>query len=232
MQTPGIVLYNSLAPGLIEKTVTYAQLTEERGFRNVLVSEAGSDSLALAQHIASVTKRIQVGTCITNVYLRPPLLAALHAITIDRFAPERLLLGLGTSSEALNNAYGVAMQKPAATLREYIHTVAGVFRGEQEALARMQAMGMATPRAAHKIPLYVGTASALSLGVAGELADGCFTSQCAPHGLQEIIGHLTTGARRAGRSVADIAVAPLVHCCVSTDRDVALRAVRRTLAGY
>ncbi|MBI3757227.1 MAG: hypothetical protein HY267_04550 [Deltaproteobacteria bacterium] len=36
MQTPGIVLYNSLAPGLIEKTVTYAQLVEERGVRATL----------------------------------------------------------------------------------------------------------------------------------------------------------------------------------------------------
>ncbi len=232
MQTPGIVLYNSLAPSLIEKTVTYAQLAEERGFRNVLVSEAGSDSLALAQHIASVTKRIQVGTCITNVYLRPALLAAFHAITIDRFAPERLLLGLGTSSEALNNAYGVAMRKPAATLREYIRIVTGVFRGEHEVLMRMQAMGMVTPKAAHKIPIYVGTASALSLGVTGELADGCFTSQCAPHGLQEVLGHLARGAEKAGRKLSDLTVTPLVHCCVCEDRGVALRAVRRTLAGY
>ncbi|MBI3798553.1 MAG: LLM class flavin-dependent oxidoreductase [Deltaproteobacteria bacterium] len=232
MRAPSIVLYNSLAPGSLEKTVTYAQMAEERGFRSVLVSEAGSDSLALAQHLASVTSRIQVGTCITNIYLRPPLLAALHAMTIDRFAPERLLLGLGTSSEALNKVYGLAMEKPAVALRNYIETVAGLFRGEQEILARMKGMGMVAPRAAHKIPIYVGTASQLCLGVTGELADGCFTSQCAPHGLQEVIGHLTKGAQRAGRSITDISLAPLVHCCVNTDRDVALRAVRRTLAAY
>jgi 5,10-methylenetetrahydromethanopterin reductase len=232
MRTPGLVLYNSLAPGSVEKTVTYARMAEERGFRTVLVSEAGSDALALAQHLASVTSRIQVGTCITNIYVRPAVMAALHAITIDRFAPERLLLGLGTSSEALNTAYGVAMEKPAAALRIYIETVAGIFRGEHEFLVRMKALGMATPRAAHKIPIYVGSASSSCLGVAGELADGCFTSQCAPHGLKEVIEHLTTGAQRAGRAVADIAVAPLVHCCVCPDRGVALRAVRRTLASY
>lgn len=232
MRPPGLVLYNSLAPGAVEKTVTYAQMAEERGFRNVLVSEAGSDALALAQHLASVTARIQVGTCITNIYVRPALLAALHAITIDRFAPERLLLGLGTSSEALNKVYGVAMEKPAVALREYVKTVAGIFRGEHEILAQMKAMGMAVPRAAHKIPIYVGTASSLCLGVTGELADGCFTSQCAPHGLKEVIGHLAAGVQRAGRAIADIAVAPLVHCCVCEDRGVALRAVRRTLASY
>jgi alkanesulfonate monooxygenase SsuD/methylene tetrahydromethanopterin reductase-like flavin-dependent oxidoreductase (luciferase family) len=232
MQTPSIVLYNSLAPGAIENIVTYARMAEERGFRGVLVSESGSDSLALAQHLASVTSRIQVGTCITNIYLRPPLLAALHAMTIDRFAPERLVLGLGTSSEALNKLYGVTMEKPAAALRNYIIALTSALRGEHETLSQMKTMGMTVPQAAHKIPVYPGTASRLCLEVAGELADGCFTSNCAPHGLQEIQAHLTRGAQRAGRTLSDFPLAPLVHCCVCDDRAAALRAVRRTLAAY
>jgi alkanesulfonate monooxygenase SsuD/methylene tetrahydromethanopterin reductase-like flavin-dependent oxidoreductase (luciferase family) len=207
-------------------------MAEERGFRAVFVSEAGSDALAVAQHLASVTSRIQVGTCITNVYLRPPLLAALHAMTIDRFAPGRLLLGLGTSSEALNKLYGIEMQKPAAVLREYIRALTSTLRGEHETLSQMQKMGMAVPQAAHQIPMYVGTASQKCLEVTGELADGCFTSQCAPHGLQEVKEHLARGAQRAGRSVADIPLAPLVHTCVNADPGIALRAVRRVLAAY
>ncbi|MGE0682306.1 MAG: LLM class flavin-dependent oxidoreductase [Candidatus Binatia bacterium] len=232
MPTPSIVLYNSLAPGAVEQIVTYAQMAEERGFRSVLVSESGSDALALAQHLTSVTTRINVGTCITNIYLRPPLLAALHAMTIDRFAPERLVLGLGTSSEALNKIYGVTMEKPAAALRNYITTLASALRGEHETLSQMKAMGMTVPRAAHKISIYPGTASRLCLEVAGELADGCFTSNCAPHGLQEIKVHLARGAQRAGRSLSDFPLAPLVHCCVCEDRGAALRAVRRTIAAY
>lgn len=232
MPTPSIVLYNSLAPGAVEQIVTYAQMAEERRFRSVLVSESGSDALALAQHLASITSRIQVGTCITNIYMRPPLLAALHAMTIDRFAPERLVLGLGTSSEALNKLYGITMEKPATALRNYITALTSAFRGEHETLSQMQAMGMAVPRAAHKIPIYPGTASRLCLEVAGELADGCFTSNCAPHGLQEIKEHLTRGAQRAGRLLSDFPLAPLVHYCVCEDREAALRAVRRTLAAY
>ena len=232
MPAPSIVLYNSLAPGAIEQIVPYARMAEERGFRSVLVSESGSDALALAHQLASATSRIQVGTCIMNIYLRPPLLAALHAITIDRFAPERLVLGLGTSSEALNKIYGITMEKPAVALRKYITTLASVFRGEHETLSQMKGMGMTVPQAAHKIAIYPGTASRLCLEVAGELADGCFTSQCAPHGLQEIKDHITSGAQRVGRSLADFSLAPLVHCCVCDDRAAALRAVRRTLAAY
>ena len=232
MQTPTLVLTNSLAPGAVENLTTYARMAEERGFRSVFVSEAGSDALAVAQQLASVTSRIQVGTCITNVYLRPPLLAALHAMTIDRFAPGRLLLGLGTSSEALNKLYGIEMRKPAAVLRQYVQSLTSALRGEHETLSQMKKMGMIVPQAAHQVPVYIGTASQKCLEVTGELADGCFTSQCAPHGLQEVKEHLARGAQRTGRSVKDIPLAPLVHTCVSADRGVALRAVRRVIAAY
>ena len=58
-------------------------MAEARGLRNFLVTESLTDSLALAQHVAGATSRIQVGTGITNLYLRHPLLAALHTMTID-----------------------------------------------------------------------------------------------------------------------------------------------------
>ncbi len=232
MQIPGLMLFGNLAPGSVEAVVTYAQMAEARGFRNVLVSEVGSDALALAQQLANVTARIQVGTCITNIYLRPPLLAALHAITIDRFAPGRLLLGVGTSNLTLNQAYGLAMEKPAATLRHYLTTVTRIFRGEHEGLQRLGAAGRAVPRAAHQIPVYVGGVAPQSLAVTGELADGSFVTQCAPQGLPEIKEGLAKGAQRAGRALADISIVPLVHCCVCSDRAVALRSVRRVLASY
>jgi 5,10-methylenetetrahydromethanopterin reductase len=166
------------------------------------------------------------------VYLRPPLLAALHAMTIGRFAPGRLLLGLGTSSEVLNRLDGIEMTTPATVLREYMRALSSALRGRHETLSQMKKLGMAVPQAVHQIPVYVGTASQKCLEVTGELADGCFTSQCAPHGLQEVKDHLSRGAQRTGRSLTDLALAPLVHCCVEADRGVALRAVRRVLAAY
>ena len=105
-------------------------------------------------------------------------------------------------------------------------------RGEHEALSQMKKMGMAVLQATHQIPVYVGTASLKCLEVTGELADGYFTSQRAPHGLQEVKEHLSRGAQRTGRSLADLPLAPLVHCCVDADRGVALCAMWRVLAAY
>ena len=232
MQTPGMLILSSLAPGAVERAVTYAQMAEARGLRNFLVTESATDSLALAQHLAAVTSRIQVGTGITNLYLRHPLLAALHVMTIDRLAPGRMLLGLGTSHVPTNKAYGISMEKPLTALREYLTTVTKVFRGEYEGLAQMAARGLAVPRAEHKIPIYVAGISPKSIVLTGELADGSLPLNYAPHGLKEVVDGIAQGAQRAGRSPAEVKIALIMHCCVCPDRAVALRSVKRTLAFY
>ena len=89
MAAPGMLIMSNMSPGSLDQYATYVKKAEERGLRNFLVTESFTDSLALAQHLASVTSKIQVGTGITNLYLRNPLIAALHAMTIDRLAPGR-----------------------------------------------------------------------------------------------------------------------------------------------
>lgn len=232
MQTPGMLLFTGLAGGAIERAVTYAKMAEERGFRNFLVTEAAADALALTQHLATVTSRIQVGTAIFNIFLRPPLLAALQALTIDAIAPGRLFLGLGTSHAILNQAYGLPMKKPLTAMRMYVSTMTSVFRGEHPGLSQMAAAGMAVPRAERKIPIFLAGVSPKSIQLTGEIADGSIPAQYGPHMLKEVVDGVAEGARRAGRSPEDVTIVPIVHCCVCPDRGVALRSVQRQLAFY
>lgn len=232
MQTPGMLVMSNMAPGTIDRLVSYAQLAEAQGIRNFLVTESMTDSLALAQHIAGKTARIQVGTGITNIYLRHPFLAALHAIAIDQIAPGRMLLGLGTSHVPTNKVYGIAMDKPLSALREYLNTIASVFCGEYEAFAQMAARGLAVPQTTLKIPVYVAGISPKSVVLTGELADGSLPLNYAPHGLKEVVDGIAHGAQKAGRSPKDVTIALIMHCCVCEDRAVALRSVKRTLSFY
>ena len=233
MQTPGMLLF---IPGLRNDTpqraVAYAQMAEERGLRNFLVTEALSDGLALTQHLASVTSRIQVGTAIFNIFLHPPLQAAMHALTIDAVAPGRLFLGLGTSHTPLNQAYGLPMDKPLSALREYIGTLTSIFQGEHPGLSQMAAAGMSVPKAEHEIPIYLAGVSPKSIQLTGELATGSIPAQYGPTMLKEVVDGVAQGARKAGRSPHDVEIAPIVHCCVCDDRGVALRSARQVLGFY
>jgi len=232
MQTPGMLLFTGLAGGAPQRAATYAKMAEERRWRNFLVTEAASDALALTQHIASVTSRIQVGTAIFNIFLHPPLQAALHALTIDAVAPGRLFLGLGTSHAMLNQAYGLPMDKPLTAMRLYVETMRSVFRGEHPGLAQMAAAGLAVPRAERKIPIFLAGVSPKSIQLTGGIADGSIPAQYGPRMLKEVADGLAEGAKYAGRSPKEVTLAPIVHCCVCPDRGVALRSVQQQLAFY
>src|SRR5205814_3662074 len=57
--------------------VGWSERAEQLGYEAVFIPESYCDSLAYAQAVAQATRRLRVGTAITNVYLRqPPLLAA------------------------------------------------------------------------------------------------------------------------------------------------------------
>ena len=106
-------------------------------------------------------------------------------MTIDRLAPGRLLLGLGTSHVPLNSMFGIDMAKPLTALREYVQAVRNIFDGKDEAAA---ALGLPPMKADNKIPIYLAGISPKSIHLTGELADGSLPLNYAPHGLHEVGG--------------------------------------------
>lgn len=48
MQTPGMLVMSNLAPGSIQRIISYAQMAETRSLRNFLVTESLTDSLCRA----------------------------------------------------------------------------------------------------------------------------------------------------------------------------------------
>ncbi|TMA65206.1 MAG: LLM class flavin-dependent oxidoreductase [Deltaproteobacteria bacterium] len=73
--------------------VAWSRSAEERGYEAVFIPESYCDSLAYAEAVALATRRLRVGTGITNVYLRQPTLLAAQAAAVQEFSGGRLLLG-------------------------------------------------------------------------------------------------------------------------------------------
>ncbi len=96
------------APGMtghtLERIAGLARQVEERGFTGLWVTDSFGrgrptlDPIVLMSVIASVTDRIEIGTCVLQVPVRHPVelahrIQSLHALTGDR-----LMLGLGSGS--------------------------------------------------------------------------------------------------------------------------------------
>jgi len=229
MQTPGILVMGGTSRESLNRLAEYAKTAEQIGLRSFLVTEGpATDGLAAAQHIASVTARIHVGTGIANIYTRHPALLAGHAMAIDALAPGRLLLGLGTSHQPVNTAYGINMDKPLAAMRNCVATLRKAFAGEPI----VSRPGFTPPKAEGKIAIYIAGISPRSIELTGEIADGGLPLNYCPRGLKEVVDGVERGARRAGRNRSAVSVALIMHCCVCADRAVALKSVKGALAMY
>ena len=118
-----------LPPG--PRTVEYALLAEELGFRAVWCPEIpafGHDIWVTLARIAEKTKRIKFGPSVLIPSYRHPMAQASAIATLEQIAPGRLMVGFGTG---FTGRAGMG-KKPLtlARMRTHIVQVKALLRGE------------------------------------------------------------------------------------------------------
>lgn len=134
------------------------------------------DPLALFGVLAGKTSRIKLGTGVLIAAYRHPIVLAKVLASIERFAPGRLVLGLGAGwMREEFDALGVSFERPGARLEEVVRALRAVwsdgpsrFDGE---LYRWDAAGFA-PSPTRPIPLIIGGHSDVALRRAARIGDG------------------------------------------------------------
>ena len=118
-----------LPPG--PRTVEYALLAEELGFRAVWCPEIpafGHDIWVTLARIAEKTKRIKFGPSVLIPSYRHPMAQASAIATLEQIAPGRLMVGFGTG---FTGRAGLG-KKPLtlASMRTHIVQVKALLRGD------------------------------------------------------------------------------------------------------
>ncbi|OEU92146.1 F420-dependent oxidoreductase [Streptomyces abyssalis] len=124
----------------------WARYAEERGFHFAMISDHVAVTEEVAQQyeapfydpfttlawLAGHTERIELGTTVTVLPFRHPLLTARAAANIDRFSGGRLIVGVGVSwSETEYRSLGVEFGRRGAITDEYLDVVTRAWRHEK-----------------------------------------------------------------------------------------------------
>src|SRR5947199_265422 len=196
----------------------------------------GEDALTSLAQLAAVTSRIRIVTSTVPVFARSPASLAMSALNMDRMSGGRFFLGLGSSGRlVIEDFHGEKFAKPLTRMREYIDIVRKAARGERldhdgEFFHTKRFQLRLTPYRAN-LPIYIAALSPPSLRMTGELADGWLPIFLAPSRMAAAAAEVKAGAEAAGRSFADIAIAPQVSIYVTDDRAAARVATDRALGG-
>ncbi|QAY59931.1 LLM class flavin-dependent oxidoreductase [Microbacterium protaetiae] len=165
------------------------------------------DTWTLLSYVAAQTERIHLAPNVLNLPLRPPMVVARAAASLDLLSGGRFDLGLGSGAfwDAIEGMGGrrltpgqavSALEEAIGLIRQVWDAASrgGIFEGGEYYEAHGAKRG---PRPAHDIPLWLGAYKPRMLALTGRAADGWLPSH----------GYLKPGDLAAGNKRIDDAAA-------------------------
>src|SRR5262245_40585976 len=208
-----------------ERIVNLARQAESEGFVHGWVFDSHilwQEPYPLLTLLAANTKRMNLGTCVTNPVVRDPSVTASLLATLNRISGGRMncCIGRGDSSRR------VMGKKPTTVenLEECVRVIRDLTGGKQityegHAIQMTWANGGVPP-------IWVAGYGPKALRCAGRVGDGVILQFADPHLIKWCLGFVREGAEEAGRDFSKIKVMSATAVWVSDDRKNAREHVR------
>ena len=222
--------------------VEYVKYAEARGFEAVWQAESRlvRDAIVPMAAYAAVTSRLKVGSGVINNWTRNIGLLASTFLTLDDLAPNRIICGIGAWWDPLARNVGIERKKPLTAMRETVIVLKRLlnmervtFDGEFIHVSGIELDVVHGRKEPRNVPIYIGATGDNMMEMTGEIADGAVLNYCVPPEYNlKALELLEQGARKVGRTLAEIDRPQLIVCSVDKDHDKAIDTTRELLTQY
>jgi 5,10-methylenetetrahydromethanopterin reductase len=215
-----------------------ARLAERCGFKAVWVADERfyREVYAVLAQVASATRTVRLGPCVTDPFARHPALTAMAIATLDEISGGRAILGIGAGVSGFAEL-GIRPAKRPRVIREAIALIRALLRGE-----RVDAVGEVitfhdgrlgfTPIRA-EIPIHVASNGPLGQRVAGAVADAAIMEACGSIAEAAAFrAEVERGTAAAGRGKRTVRLVSRLNACIAKDGRWARDIVRPSVARY
>lgn len=239
--TARVALYLQDAHSL-QDGIQYVQYAESKGFEAVWQAESRlvRDAIVPMAAFAATTKKIKIGSGVINNWTRNIGLLAATYLTLDDLAPDRIICGIGAWWDPLARNVGIERRKPLLAMRETVEVFKKLLRlenvtynGEFHKVTGIELDVVHGRREPRNVPVYIGATGDQMMELTGEISDGCVLNYCVPPEYNDrALELLEKGAKKAGRTLADVDRPQLIVCSVDPDRHKAIEAAKMLLTQY
>jgi alkanesulfonate monooxygenase SsuD/methylene tetrahydromethanopterin reductase-like flavin-dependent oxidoreductase (luciferase family) len=229
-----------------DRFAVLAGLADAAGFDSVWDYEFFRNPFMIHATCAGATSTIQHATGIATACSRTPFEMANAAADLDELTNGRTLVGLANGAAMWTDVFnGADVSRPLTRIKEYIEVLRLHWKhlsdGEpftydgkfyQAASPAFNPWGV-RQLVRPQIPIYLSVVQPRMLRLAGEIADGALGYLGTARYFREVYRpNVAAGAKAAGRDPSEVAIAALVICSVSEDRDEAMRRARIQVGNY
>jgi probable F420-dependent oxidoreductase len=189
----------------IERTLALTRQAEAAGFDYGWLFDSHvlwRDPDPLLTLMAGATKRLRLGTCVTNPATREPSVTASALATLDEISGGRMDLGIGRGDSARR-----VLGKPPTTLATLEEAV-GVIRDLVEGRSvEYEGTELTLPwTGPWKLPVWIAGYGPQALKMTGRIADGVILQLADPDLIAWFVSQVRAAAVAAGRPAAAVSV--------------------------
>jgi 5,10-methylenetetrahydromethanopterin reductase len=224
-----------------------ARYAEERGFSEIWQADTrlARDCVVMMSAFLTETKKLRLGSGVLPIWTRNPAVIASTWSTLWELGGRvngrgRVMLGLGAWWEPIAGRVGVDRRKMLTAMREHVEAIRRLFAMEEVTyqsefvkLDRVKldvAYGDLGPR---DIPIYIGATGDKMLEMAGEICDGVVLNyMVSVDYIKRAVALVEQGAKRAGKTLAQVDRPELLVCCLSDTDPAAAMAEGKKLVAY
>ena len=220
----------------------YARYAEAKGFEAIWQAESRlvRDAIVPMAAYAAVTERLKVGSGVINNWTRNIGLLAATFLTLDDLAPGRIICGIGAWWDPLAKNVGIERKKPLTAMKETVLVLRRLlamenvtFHGEFVSVEGIELDVVHGRREPRHVPIMIGATGDQMMELTGEIADGVVLNYCVPPEYNDrALELLANGAKKAGRSFAELDRPQLIVCSVDHDHDRAIETTKMLLCQY
>lgn len=219
--------------GGVQQVPQYAKDLENWGYDHIWCTDENfqRNVYVVLSLVALNTEKVTLGTCVTNPYLRHPLMTAAAIGTVNELSGGRAILGIGAGSSILFEHHRIKrLYSPLVAIKEAVEVLQPILRGST---VTYQGSTMNFTKAdldfeSKPVPIFIACRGPKLLQLAGELADGVIIGSLASkEGLRFALRNIKKGADRAGRDPKDIEIVFWSYLSMLDDEEKAKQNVKR-----
>jgi len=221
----------------VDPVVRLAQTAETCDFETVYVGDSQmiwNDAWVTLAACAVATKKVRLGTGVTNLVTRHPAVTANAVLSLNMLSNGRAVLGLGAGDSAVRTA-GLSPIEFIRTLLQGQEVDAlewGVDREENTwgSETRIRLVGADEWG---ELPIQLACMGPKSVRAAGEICDGVIVDGHMggnAEGVRKTVGTAIEGAKSAGKDATSLRFIAAIDAAIDDDRTKALDQVRPTAA--
>ncbi|MFX1281637.1 MAG: LLM class flavin-dependent oxidoreductase, partial [Promethearchaeota archaeon] len=184
------------------------------------------DVFAMMIVAALNTKKIQLGTGVTEAFRRNPAVLAQTFLTLDELSRGRAILGIGAGEKENTIPYGIKWEKPVSRLEEAIVIIKKLWESDEQityngSIWKLEnALLRLNPFKKGKFPpIWIAARGNRMLDITGRLGDGWLPIFLKPEVYKEKLRILRNYTLKAGRNMDEIIPAVILGVITDEDRE-------------